>query len=244
MSTQQTPFGFPTSSAAFMPHEDKLVMEQAIAKFAEGLFFQYVASHDYTPEGTTGRYQMVPWFYGEEGLRFGLSDWKTPEHGPLRLNIKVELEQLMTLSWLKELLVKSWSEVSAYKGADPLDYKWSKEVPSQGQCLPTALIVQDFFGGDLVRGKSAKGTYHFWNKLPSGEIVDLTEEQFLPFGDSIDHTQGQIVIRWEILDGPPHIGERYFYLKSEVSQRAKAFSTYEMYKEYHNKKQNEQTQAY
>ena len=46
-----------------------------------------------------------------------------------------------------------------------------------GQCAITALVVQDFFGGDLLRGRIVGGT-HYWNRLPNGQEVDLTAEQF------------------------------------------------------------------
>lgn len=55
--------------------------------------------------------------------------------------------------------------------------RWSPENPSLGQCAVTALIVQDLFGGELRRALITGGS-HYWNRLPSGEEVDLTFEQF------------------------------------------------------------------
>lgn len=55
--------------------------------------------------------------------------------------------------------------------------QWSPDNPAFGQCAVTALIVQDLFGGDLLRGHFAGGT-HYWNRLPSGQEVDLTSDQF------------------------------------------------------------------
>lgn len=55
--------------------------------------------------------------------------------------------------------------------------EWSRSNPAAGQCAITALIVQDFFGGDLLRGRIEGGT-HYWNRLPNGQEVDLTAEQF------------------------------------------------------------------
>jgi hypothetical protein len=49
----------------------------------------------------------------------------------------------------------------------------------------TALIVQDQLGGTLLRAR-ANGESHYWNRLPSGEQLDLTGEQFsepVEFGD-------------------------------------------------------------
>ncbi|MFD6514507.1 hypothetical protein [Rhodococcus sp. NPDC060176] len=30
---------------------------------------------------------------------------------------------------------------------------WSEENPARGQCATTAVVVHDYFGGDLVRGE-------------------------------------------------------------------------------------------
>jgi hypothetical protein len=44
----------------------------------------------------------------------------------------------------------------------------------------TALVVQDYLGGDLLRA-TVDGTSHYWNRLTNGEIVDLSREQFASF---------------------------------------------------------------
>ncbi len=86
----------------------------------------------------------------------------------------------MNNSELKELLKKSWSEKTT---ADPMG--WSPKNPAWGQCAVTALVVQDFFGGKLLRTmvklKSVPHTEecsHYWNLLPNGREIDLTREQF------------------------------------------------------------------
>ena len=55
--------------------------------------------------------------------------------------------------------------------------EWSLENPARGQCAVTALLVQDTHGGDLLRGVVC-GESHYWNRLPKGQILDLTLEQF------------------------------------------------------------------
>jgi len=54
---------------------------------------------------------------------------------------------------------------------------WSPSNPAWGQCAVTALIVQDELGGDLLRSSSPGGS-HYWNRLPDGQELDLTREQF------------------------------------------------------------------
>jgi hypothetical protein len=53
---------------------------------------------------------------------------------------------------------------------------------AHGQCGPTALIVQDLLGGDLliaeVSGGNEEDEVHYWNRFPGGLEIDLTREQF------------------------------------------------------------------
>lgn len=55
--------------------------------------------------------------------------------------------------------------------------KWRASVPAYGQCAVTSLLVQDHFGGKLVRGEFEGGS-HYWNRLPDGTEIDLTASQF------------------------------------------------------------------
>jgi hypothetical protein len=65
-----------------------------------------------------------------------------------------------------------WSRVTS---ADPAN--WSDANRAWGQCAVTALIVQDYLDGELRRG-DVGSISHYWNLLPSGEVVDLTHHQF------------------------------------------------------------------
>lgn len=75
---------------------------------------------------------------------------------------------------LKQLLMQSWSLETCSPG---LRDKWTIENPSLGQCAITALIVNDFFGGKIMRCMSVSGS-HYYNIIDS-KVVDLTVEQFL-----------------------------------------------------------------
>lgn len=50
----------------------------------------------------------------------------------------------VSLARLFEALEQSWSADTTY-GA------WTPEVPSLHQCAVTALVVQDYYGGDVIR---------------------------------------------------------------------------------------------
>jgi hypothetical protein len=77
---------------------------------------------------------------------------------------------------------------------------WSPSNPALGQCAVTALVVQDYFGGELLRAEVA-GVSHYWNQL-GDRTVDLTREQFAEFNPS-----------------PPDRRTRQYVLSNEDSQR-------------------------
>jgi hypothetical protein len=84
-----------------------------------------------------------------------------------------------TIARLDERVRAAWR---AETSTEPED--WSQANPALGQCAVTALAVQDELGGELLRG-TVRGVSHYWNRLPSGEIIDLTFEQFGP-GAALD----------------------------------------------------------
>lgn len=53
---------------------------------------------------------------------------------------------------------------------------WSCSNPARNHCSVTALIVQDYFGGEILTTKTTGGT-HYYN-LINGQRWDLTISQF------------------------------------------------------------------
>jgi hypothetical protein len=51
------------------------------------------------------------------------------------------------------------------------------ESPLSGMCVEVSLVVLGVYGGSLVCGFVGSDR-HYWNRLPSGEEVDLTSDQF------------------------------------------------------------------
>lgn len=80
----------------------------------------------------------------------------------------------MTLKQLEKKLSKAWCGETAYpNGCGDL---FNPDNPSQNQCLVTSLVVQDYFGGDIVHG-TVDDHSHFWNRI-DGKDIDLTIQQF------------------------------------------------------------------
>ncbi len=81
---------------------------------------------------------------------------------------------------IKRLIKKCWSRETTFD-----QKKWSKQNPAWGQCAVTSLVIQDFCGGEILRGMyrfqddNEKFTgSHYWNRLPDGTEIDLTRCQF------------------------------------------------------------------
>ena len=62
---------------------------------------------------------------------------------------------------------------------------WSPSTPAKNHCSITSLIVQDYFGGEILRTRTSGGT-HFYNAV-DGRKWDLTVSQFdepIPYDDT------------------------------------------------------------
>lgn len=64
-------------------------------------------------------------------------------------------------------------------------HAWSPSTPAKNHCSITSLIVQDYFGGEILRTRTPGGT-HFYNAI-DGRKWDLTVSQFdepIPYDDT------------------------------------------------------------
>jgi hypothetical protein len=80
----------------------------------------------------------------------------------------------MNLETLKKALKKSWKKDTCYT---PMQKDYDSSNPAYGQCFATVLVVNDYFGGKILKKKWGVDEGHFWN-LIEGEEVDLTRGQF------------------------------------------------------------------
>ncbi|MBM7621156.1 hypothetical protein JOC95_003029 [Bacillus tianshenii] len=69
---------------------------------------------------------------------------------------------------LSDALFASWSTDSSTK--------WTENNPAKGQCGVSALVVNNFYGGRILKTKLEEG-WHFYNHI-DGERFDFTESQF------------------------------------------------------------------
>ena len=81
-------------------------------------------------------------------------------------------------------LYRAISSVWSGDTASPTN-AWSPSNPAQNHCSITALVVQDYFGGEIFCTRTAGGT-HFYNDI-DGKKWDLTVSQFeepIPYDDT------------------------------------------------------------
>jgi len=69
---------------------------------------------------------------------------------------------------IEQCLLKCWSIKTSSK--------WTPENPYKGQCGVTALVINDLFGGNILRTE-VEGQWHFYNRI-EGERYDFTSKQF------------------------------------------------------------------
>ena len=77
----------------------------------------------------------------------------------------------MTLEELKSNLDKVYCKETAHPDWQA---KWNKNNSTCGQCVPTALLVQHYFGGEIYKHNVEN---HFFNVIDR-QVIDLTKEQF------------------------------------------------------------------
>jgi hypothetical protein len=82
-----------------------------------------------------------------------------------------------SLKQLTNALRQAWNAETGYAGVGV----WTSSNPSRGQCVTSSLVVQDYFGGDIVRYE-VKGVgideTHYFNILDDGTIIDTTGSQY------------------------------------------------------------------
>ena len=120
----------------------------------------------------------------------------------------------MDLNSLEDAIKKSWSKDTCYPGCAN---DWTPENPAFGQCAVTALVVQDYFGGDLL---FCKEQFHFWNRISNGKEIDFSRSQF-PSGTiiSVDKVESReyVLHSQDALDAKTL--SRYNLLKSRVEKK-------------------------
>ena len=114
---------------------------------------------------------------------------------------------------IEHVIRASWSAETC----DPVALaEWSPQTPARGQCAVTALIVQEFLGGDLLLAEvrnsdGSRQGLHYWNRLPDGTELDLTREQF---------AASEIVQAPDVIPRPPDLSRGRLFPQYQALARA------------------------
>ncbi|MFA6604095.1 MAG: hypothetical protein WCT10_04675 [Patescibacteria group bacterium] len=122
---------------------------------------------------------------------------------------------------LAVVLQEAWSRETA---APSCQDAWGPGNMCLGQCAVTALVVQDRFGGELLRVVPSSGGSHYYNRLPNGMTVDFTSGQFPP---ETGFSAPEVRSREYVLDSPgaaaARTRERYELLKAAIENVEDSF---------------------
>ena len=76
---------------------------------------------------------------------------------------------------LKHFLYSSYQKDTAYNSCAD---EWSSSNPARGHCAIVAMLVYEYFGGDIYKGyNSLREEWHYWNVI-DGVTYDFTREQY------------------------------------------------------------------
>lgn len=92
----------------------------------------------------------------------------------------------------KALNARGWCEMSAFS-----PNMWNDDLRCNGQCNGTVLLVQELFGGDIIKyeNPNREKKMHYFNRIDNCDI-DLTSEQF---GNvELDYSGKSRVANWNI----------------------------------------------
>jgi len=81
--------------------------------------------------------------------------------------------------------------------------QWSADNPACGQCDVTALVIQERFGGDILK-TDVGGASHFYNRI-GGTRCDFTASQFT----TLPTYQDELSSRDEVLAANPRTRRQY-----------------------------------
>lgn len=106
-----------------------------------------------------------------------------------------------------QALQRSWRKETALHGK-------GKDGSPENQCLVTAMVIQDWFGGYILTN-NIKGKRHYWNLL-DGKEIDYTQDQF---DDGVNPWYGKgVKLHRSQFDNNPQVKSRYVILRELFSK--------------------------
>lgn len=124
-----------------------------------------------------------------------------------------------TINQLVKAIRDSWSQFTS-----SVPNEWTSQNPARGQCVVSALVLQDYAGGTLKKYRTHyKGQKegHYTNLLPGGVELDIARDQY---PSDIKLQEAEIILKGydtlrDKLYSKANTKERYELLKKEVEMR-------------------------
>lgn len=114
----------------------------------------------------------------------------------------------MKLDKLEKILINIYSKETCYPDCKE---QWNIDNKTLGHCAIVALLINDYFGGNICKIK-INGISHYFNII-NDKIIDFTSDQFKV--DKIDYSNYVIKTRDEVFNNED-TNERYQLLKLKV----------------------------
>lgn len=105
---------------------------------------------------------------------------------------------------IKSLLLECWSSETSSL--------WSQDNPARGQCDVTAIVINEFFGGEILK-TFINGQPHFYNRI-DGINYDFTASQFQFLPEYLD----LFADREEIFSSNSKVRQQYEILRVRFAQ--------------------------
>lgn len=122
-------------------------------------------------------------------------------------------KEFIDIDSLKTYLFNSWEKetcLSSFRS------NWTIDDLSLSQSDITSLVVNDYYGGKIMRCMTSSGI-HYYNTIDD-EVIDLTKEQF--HGEKIQYDNGEEITR-EYLLSNEDTKSRYLLLKNNIDKAFK-----------------------
>lgn len=126
--------------------------------------------------------------------------------------INEKYDRIKTLDDLFGILLKCYEKQTAYPDCQEGYNRITN--PTSGQCAITSVIVQEIFGGTIHEINATEDLTHLFNMI-SGEIVDLTSDQFSTHNIRLNYESNKEVSREECLSNDNTL-KRYTLLKEKL----------------------------
>lgn len=163
------------------------------------------------------RDRIIPSGNGHYDVLIDTSNCDAEDTAAMILRAYYKQTHTRSLLELRHFLYSACQKDTAYSSCAD---EWSRSNPTRGHCAIAAMLVYEYFGGNIQRGYNAqKGEWHYWNVIDDA-IYDFTRDQYKD--DNISFQDIQNVFFATLLENCD-TRRRYELLKERVIRIEKSF---------------------